>query len=558
MLASGSGSLVSELRSTTSTADAEATRSGDRLAAVLLARTPLGAVVRWVARIRAPVYAKLLAAFLLVVVLFFAMGGLSLETIVRMSRHEESLHEAHRRVDWSRQAQHALAMQLNFTGMALILRDEATIANVLRENNRFNSLLADLEKAAPQEERTTFLNIRTAQDVVMATVADVANLIRDGRVEDATALQRSQAYPVFREVERLVEHLVATETARMYRARESVAAANRRSLGLVGAFLGASIVLALLLGFVISWSFILPVREAHAFLGRVATGDFGSTIRVANRDEFGDLAHRMNRMSRELESLYEGQRRAAAELQRLNEQLAQASKAKSDFLASMSHELRTPMNAILGFTELLLDDTYGDLADPLREPLEDIRTNGRHLLRLINDVLDLSKIEAGRMDLTVSEYAVADVVNVVHASLRALAEEKGLDFTTAVDAALPPAFGDSKRITQCLMNLVGNAIKFTPAGRVAIAVERRDDMLLYRVADTGIGIPEDQRERIFDEFRQADAAVSRDFGGTGLGLSITKKFVELHGGRIWVESESGKGSTFSFTVPLRADERARA
>ena len=162
------------------------------------------------------------------------------------------------------------------------------------------------------------------------------------------------------------------------------------------------------------------------------------------------------------------------------------------------------------------------------------------------------------MELAVSEYIVADVVNVVHASLRVLADEKGLDFTTTVEDDLPAAVGDSQRIIQCLMNLVGNALKFTSAGRVSIVVERRGDMLLYRVADTGIGIPEDQREGIFDEFRQADATVSRDFGGTGLGLSITKKFVELHGGRIWVESDAGKGSTFSFTVPLHADGSAKA
>jgi CHASE3 domain sensor protein len=218
---------VTELPSITSRADAGVRGSRDRLAAVLLGRTPLGAVVRWVAGIRASVYAKLLGAFLLVVVLFFAMGGLSLETIVRMSRHDELLHEAQRRVDWSRQIQHALAMQLNSTGMALILRDETAIASVLRENNRFNSLLANLEGAAAPEERATFLSIRTAQEVVMTTVADIANLIRDGRVEDATALQRAQGYPLYQEIERLVQDLVTTETARMQRARESAAASAR-------------------------------------------------------------------------------------------------------------------------------------------------------------------------------------------------------------------------------------------------------------------------------------------------------------------------------------------
>jgi signal transduction histidine kinase len=197
--------------------------------------------------------------------------------------------------------------------------------------------------------------------------------------------------------------------------RSSVAAANRETLTIVGASAGASILLALLLGFVISWSFILPVREAHGFLRQVAKGDFSPTMRVSNRDEFGVLAEHMNHMSRELHRLDAQQRQAARELQVLNEELKRASQAKSDFLANMSHELRTPLNAILGFTELVLDEIYGEIPSHLKEPLTDIRTNGKHLLRLINDILDLSKIEAGRMELRLEEYSVQAVVDTVRA-----------------------------------------------------------------------------------------------------------------------------------------------
>jgi len=187
----------------------------------------------------------------------------------------------------------------------------------------------------------------------------------------------------------------------------------------------------------------------------------------------------------------------------------------------------------------------------LKEPLADIDVNGRHLLRLINDVLDLSKIEAGRMQLALTDYSVREVVDVVYASLRSLAAEKGLAFIVDVPDDLPVAHGDSGRITQCLMNLAGNAIKFTREGKVEIGVAHAGNELVYRVSDTGIGIPKDELENVFKEFRQVDATVTREYGGTGLGLSITKKFVEMHGGRIWVESEIGKGSTFSFAVPLR-------
>ena len=285
----------------------------------------------------------------------------------------------------------------------------------------------------------------------------------------------------------------------------------------------------------------------------MAKGNFGATINVPNRDEFGALADHMNHMSRELQRLSESQRRGSHELQRLNEQLQQASKAKSDFLANMSHELRTPMNAILGFVEMVLDEIYGDVPAHLKEPLTDIQTNGKHLLRLINDVLDLSKIEAGRMELVLGEYSVQEVVETVRASLQSLALEKGLGFVAAAQEDIPLAFGDGRRITQCLTNLVGNALKFSKGGRVAVWVEQQGENLLYRVSDTGIGIPKNELENIFNEFQQVDMAMTREFAGTGLGLNITKKFVEMHGGRIWVESELGKGSTFFFSIPLRVN-----
>jgi signal transduction histidine kinase len=261
-------------------------------------------------------------------------------------------------------------------------------------------------------------------------------------------------------------------------------------------------------------------------------------------------------MSGEIGRLMGEQQRTATALRELNTSLEHASRAKSEFLANMSHELRTPMNAILGFTEMMRDGLYGEVPDELKEPLADIHTNGRHLLGLINDVLDLSKIEAGRMELALQDYAVADVVDSVRVSLRSLAHERGLEFVTRVAPDLPVAHGDAKRITQCLMNLAGNALKFTRQGRVEIAVESQGDELIYRVTDTGIGIPKDELGKVFDEFRQVDGAVTREFGGTGLGLSITKRFIEMHGGRIWVDSEPGEGSTFWFAVPLRAEVTA--
>jgi GAF domain-containing protein len=239
------------------------------------------------------------------------------------------------------------------------------------------------------------------------------------------------------------------------------------------------------------------------------------------------------------------------EIQEKSSQLEEASKHKSQFLASMSHELRTPLNAILGFNEMLLGGVYGDVPEDMREPLKDIQTSGKHLLRLINNVLDLAKIEAGRMELALADYSVQDMVETVRSTLRPLAAEKGLEFHAAVPADLPLAHGDGGRLTQCLMNLAGNSLKFTKSGKVEIGVAQENGRIRFHVADTGIGIPTEKIAGLFTEFKQSDATIASEYGGTGLGLSITKKFVEMHGGRIWVESAVGKGSTFLFEVPLR-------
>jgi signal transduction histidine kinase len=525
----------------------------DRLAAFLL-RTPIGVLVRWVAGVRSSVQRKLLTAFLLITLLFFAMGAFSLLTIRGMARQSELLDQAHQRVDWSQRIHHSLAMQMHLTAMALLVREEAALASILRENNRFNEALARLEALVEQPERAVIQQIRTGQEEAMGLVADIANLVRDGKSDAATRLHSTREDPLYRSIDNLVAGLVQKENARMVSLRDSLRAANERAFVVVSTSAAICVLLALAGGFVISWALIQPVRAAHGFLEELAAGRFGGSITVHNRDEFGDLAARLSATSSELARLDAEQRRAARELGALNARLEQASKAKSEFLANMSHELRTPLNAILGFTEMLTDDLYGPVPEEFKEPLADIQTNGKHLLRLINDVLDLSKIEAGKMELALSEYSAGDVVASVRTSLRSLADEKGLDFKAVIDDGLPEVMiGDAKRITQCLLNLAGNALKFTKRGSVTIRAAADGDSVRYSVSDTGIGIPEDQLGMVFAEFRQVDSTITREFGGTGLGLSITKKFVEMHGGRIWVESRLNEGSTFHFTIPVRVE-----
>jgi GAF domain-containing protein len=244
------------------------------------------------------------------------------------------------------------------------------------------------------------------------------------------------------------------------------------------------------------------------------------------------------------------------EIEEKGRELAEASKHKSQFLANMSHELRTPLNAILGYAELMLDSIYGEPSDKMRAVLERLQSNGRHLLGLINDVLDLSKIEAGQLTLSLDDYSLSDVVHGVVSAVEPLAAEKGLAFKAEVAADLPTGRGDGRRLAQVLLNLVGNAIKFTDKGEVAIRASATDGAFTVAVCDTGPGIPAAYQAKIFEEFQQADSSITRKKGGTGLGLSIAKRIIEMHGGRIWVESEPGKGSTFYFTLPVWVEAQA--
>jgi len=236
-------------------------------------------------------------------------------------------------------------------------------------------------------------------------------------------------------------------------------------------------------------------------------------------------------------------------------QLEVASQHKSQFLANMSHELRTPLNAILGYTELILDDIYGETPAKMRGVLERVQRNGKHLLGLINDVLDLSKIEAGQLTLALADYSLKDVVHSVFVAVESLADEKKLALRIEVPNNLPTGRGDERRLTQVLLNLVGNAIKFTDQGEVAIKASATNGAYTLSVCDTGPGIAPGDQAKIFEEFQQADSSATKKKGGTGLGLSIARRIIELHGGKIWVESEIGKGATFSINLPVKVEQQ---
>jgi signal transduction histidine kinase len=246
------------------------------------------------------------------------------------------------------------------------------------------------------------------------------------------------------------------------------------------------------------------------------------------------------------------------EIQDKSRQLEIASQHKSQFLANMSHELRTPLNAILGYTELMADSAYGEPSEKMLGVLKRLEANGKHLLGLINDVLYLSKIEAGQLVLELSDYSVQDIAQTVRSTLEPLAADKKLAFKVEVAPQLPPGRGDGRRLTQVLINLVGNAIKFTDAGEVAIKASANNGSFHVSVRDTGPGISTADQAKLFQEFQQADNAITKKKGGSGLGLAISRRIIEMHGGRIWVESQPGQGSTFAFTLPVIVECQAEA
>jgi signal transduction histidine kinase len=334
-----------------------------------------------------------------------------------------------------------------------------------------------------------------------------------------------------------------TPLARQAQARTNeLVAQNRSSFArsrklLIGVSAG-SLALALALGLLISWSLVVPLRRTGERMTEIAAGDFAGHLEVPNRDEIGTLATNVNSMSDELGHLYD--------------ELETASRHKSDFLATMSHELRTPLNAIIGFSEVLREQMFGELNEQQLAYTDDVLGAGRHLLSLINDVLDLAKIEAGRMELEPTEISIRDLL----ASSVAMHSEGAQRGGIALDLASVPAeisvVADERRLRQVVFNLLSNAIKFTPPeGTVDVSARAENGVVEIAVADTGPGIPAEDQAMIFEEFEQS--ASGKEAEGTGLGLPLSRKLVELHDGRLWVESEVGRGSTFRFTLPLEQE-----
>ena len=319
-----------------------------------------------------------------------------------------------------------------------------------------------------------------------------------------------------------------------------------------------------------------PVKSLAEKAKKFAEGDISVSMDVKTEDEIGILGNTFNYMvesvsaaSRKLElevtrktTLLNERTQLLALLERANRDLRELDKLKSTFLANMSHELRTPMNAIIGYTDLLIDRVDGPINEEQEKSLKKVANNARHLLQLINDVLDVSKIESGRIELEPKELELKWLIESVIPTFEPMIKQKGLTFTINIDENLPPVYGDEDKAKQIFINLLSNAVKFTPRGGVTISAKPSErgikpgESSIFAeicVEDTGIGIKEEDISRIFDKFTQVDLSTIRQYEGTGLGLSIARGLVALHRGMIWVTSKYGEGSKFCFTLPLKKE-----
>jgi signal transduction histidine kinase len=387
----------------------------------------------------------------------------------------------------------------------------------------------------PTEDATTLATIRDTAAQLSALMQQIRDLDETDPLSPNVVGLRRQAEELARDLYEDAADLSNRTSAQI----DALIAHNARSyMSSRNLFIGVAVtalVLALMLGFILSWSLIGPIQKIDARLAAIAEGDFSGEVDVMNRDELGDLAANVNRMNDELRRLYT--------------ELEATSRHKSEFLANMSHELRTPLNAILGFSQVLREEMFGPVNEKQSEYLADILASGHHLLSLINDVLDLSKVEAGQMELASGAFSLREALEQGVVVVRERANTDGVRIEITADPEADVVNGDARRIQQVVFNLLSNAVKFTPpGGAVDVMTSRVNGEVRVAVSDTGPGIAPEDHDRLFDEFQQTEVGIAQR-EGTGLGLALSKRFVELHGGRIWVESDLGKGATFVFTLP---------
>jgi signal transduction histidine kinase len=514
-------------------------------------------LVRAVARVPARLRTKLLIAFLGIAALLVLVGVVGLRFLAQANTRVENLGTLQLRASTYQtlQTQADMLRQLlalrvgGDPGAATITQAKTSLGGrrwaLVDDSIRFalSQLGPSTSEATygfvpPRDDERMLERIRRDYhdfDHALTVAAALDGVGATGRSVTRPLLQAIHADNDLYQVTNGLAQRTTSQTDDLIAANRSAYTSSRDLFIAVGA---VSVALAAMLGVVLSRSLIFPIQQMEARLASIAAGDFSGRVDVPNRDELGLLSANLNRMNDELRRLYG--------------ELEMTSRHKSEFLANMSHELRTPLNAIMGFSQVLQQRLFGEVNEKQAEYLEDILASGSHLLSLINDVLDLSKVEAGQVELEVVTFSLSDALERGVVMVRERALKNGVHLSLELGPNADIVRGDRRRIHQVIFNLLSNAVKFTPTGgSVAVTADRTAADIRVSVTDTGPGIAHGDQNRIFEEFQQTDLGEqARD--GTGLGLALSKRLVELHGGRIWVESEVGHGSRFVFTLPSGA------
>ena len=500
----------------------------------------IGGLPRLVASIPATVHTKLLVAFLSVVVMFVALAAVGLSVLRTSNERAESLVNAQYKIAAYQQLQQNITAQLYTVTSAMLATDEQTLEVARRQLSHSGY---DFEHAefVGSEDAENLAAIQAGYAELIEAGMQIIDLISAGQLQEGRDYQRKHAIPLAERLERHTNALVNKAEVDMVSSAELSSRGFVTSQIVVSGVALGGVLFALVLGYSISLSLIGPVEQMNQRFKEIAQGNFSNRVEVANQDEMGNLANALNDMSNELGRLYR--------------EIQAASRHKSEFLANMSHELRTPLNAIIGFSEMLDERVFGELNEKQAEYVRDIYESGNHLLSLINDILDLSKVEAGRMELDLKNFDVRVALENAITLIKERSLRHGISLEVDLDSRLGKIVADERKFKQILLNLLSNAIKFTPeGGRIAVKAANNKNTLRVIVSDTGVGISPEDQHYIFEEFRQVNEKQGQTHAGTGLGLTLTKKFVEMHGGEITVESETGKGSTFGFSLPLSPAE----
>jgi signal transduction histidine kinase/CheY-like chemotaxis protein len=410
---------------------------------------------------------------------------------------------------------------------------------------------------------------------------NVEKLTRSGDRDSALSVIRMEGNKTFTDTINSLSTLIENEKAAAFTDYQQSDFFARLIMAVTIGFTVLAIVCGIGLWIALTRSIVRPIVAIEESAKKIAEGDFRQRVPEAADDEIGKLANEFNRMAESLENYYATLERKVEErtdelshanlqlqsnkreLEFTNMELLEANRMKSQFLANVSHELRTPLNSIIGFSELLQEKTFGELNERQAQYVEFINSSGGHLLQLINNILDLSRIEAGKVELSPELFSITEVVSEMLGIVKPLAYARGITIEAKAVPASPRMSADKAKFKQILLNLLTNAVKFNREGGsvfvdwditeepVGMNIER---LIVFRVTDTGIGITDADKDRLFTEFEQIDSSLTREFGGAGLGLVLTRRLVELHGGSIWFESVEGEGTTFFLKLPLGTEE----